>query len=264
MYARSPHRGTPFIKVNCPMLSVTDGNRNAPCVNHVASRKNVSSFNLFRLFYQGVLYLHTVDEMDMTMQGSLLALINRKFQSSPFSSNGPKGGLLIFSTSTQPLEACVAAGTFNPELYEVLSGLSIHIPPLHHSPERISPLVDYFLNRFALSECEDEFAYPSPEHMAMMKTHRWPGNVKELQEIVRTAIRLNDWDPAIKMLNQTENPVDSYSALDLSIDGVSLIPDFEISQRRILERLKERIPAEEMGLMDLVIYEGAMSPTKMN
>ncbi|WP_319404721.1 sigma 54-interacting transcriptional regulator [uncultured Desulfosarcina sp.] len=264
LYDRSPHRGTPFIKVNCPMLSVPDGNGNTPCFNQVAPRKNVSSFNLFRLFYQGVLYLHSVDEMDMALQGSLLALVNRKFQSSPFSSSRTKGGLLIFSTSTRPLEDCVAAGTFNPKLCELLSGLSIHIPPLHHSPERISPLVDYFLNRFARSEHQDGFTYPSAAHMAMMKTHRWPGNVKELQEIVKTALRLNDWDSAINMLNRTENPMDSYSTVDLSIDGVSLMPDFEIRKGRLLELLEERIPAEEMGLMDLVIYEGAVSPTKMN
>jgi len=264
LYDRSPHRGSPFIKVNCPMLSVTDGNDNTPCFNQVAFRKNVSSFNLFRLFYQGVLYLHSVDEMDMALQGSLLALVNRKFQSSPFSSNRPKGGLLIFSTSTRPLEDCLAAGTFNPELYQLLSGLSIHIPPLHQSPERISPLVDYFLNRFALSERQDGFAYPSAAHMATMKTHRWPGNVKELQEIVKTALRLNDWDSAIVMLNNTGNPVDSYSTVDLSLDGVSLMPDFEIRKGRMLECLEERLPTEEMGLMDLVIYEGAISPTKLN
>lgn len=264
LYDRSPHHGVPFIKVNCPMLSVTDGNDNTPCLNRFASRKNASSFNLFRLFYQGVLYLHSVDEMDMELQGRLLALIDRKFQSSPFSSNGPKGGLLIFSTSTRPLEACVAAGTFNPELFELLSGLSIHIPPLHHSPERITPLVDYFLNRFSLRESQDGFLYPSVSHMAMMKTHRWPGNLKELQEIVKAALRLNDWDSAINMLNHTGNALDSYSTVDLSIDGVSLMPDFEIRKGCVLESLEERIPAEEMGLMDLVMYEGTISPTKMN
>lgn len=264
LYDRSPHRENPFIKVNCPMLSVTDGNDNTPCFRQVSLLKNVNSFNLFRLFYQGVLYLHSIDEMDMELQGSLLALVNRRFQSSPFSSNGPKGRLLIFSTSTRPLEDCVAAGTFNPELGELLSGLSIHIPPLHHSPKRISPLVDYFLSHFALSERRDGFACPTAAHMAIMKTHRWPGNVKELQEIVKTALRLNDWDSAINLLNRTENPVDSYPTVDLSLDGISLMPDFEIRRGRMLECLEERLPTEEMGLMDLVIYEGAIPPTKMN
>ena len=264
LYARSPRRGTPFIKVNCPMLSVNHGSDHTPCFNQITSRQNSSSFNLFRLFHQGVLYLHSVDGMDMELQGRLLALMNRKFQSSPFSSTGPKGGLLIFSTSTRPLDACVAAGTFNPALCELLSGLSIHIPPLRHSLERIAPLVDYFLNRCAPHEGHDGFPHPSISHLAMMKTHRWPGNVKELQEIVKTAIRLNNWDSAIDMLNCRGNPVDAYSTVDLSPDAVALMPDFEIKEGRMLERLAESIPDAEMGLMDLAVYEEAMFHNKIN
>lgn len=263
LYTRSPRRGSPFIKVNCPMLSVPHGSDPAPCINQVASFQDNSSLNLLRLFHRGVLYLHCVDGMDMALQGRLFALINRKFQSSPFSSNGPKGGWLIFSTATRPLEACVAAGTFNPALCELLSGLSIHIPPLRHSLERIGPLVDYFLNRCVPHEGYDGLPHPSLAHMAMMKTHPWPGNVKELQAIVKTALRLNNWDPAIDMLNCSENPGDTYSTVDLSPDGVALMPDFEIKEGRVLERLAERTPDAEIGLMDLVVYEEAMFHNKI-
>ena len=264
MYARSPHRGAPFIKVNCPMLSISHESDPSPCFRQVTSCQNTSGFNLFRLFHQGVLYLHTVDGMDMELQGRLLALINRKYRHSPFSSDGPKDGLLIFSTSTQPLEACVAAGTFNPALFERLSGLSIHIPPLRHSRERIAPLVDYFMKRCILSGGRDRFPHPSDLHQSMMNKYRWPGNVKELQKVVKTAFRHKNWDPAIEMLRRSESPEDTYSTVDLSPDGVALMPDFEIRQGRSLEHLAERIPAEEMGLMDLVIYEEAMSRNKMN
>lgn len=264
LYSRSPRRGTPFIKVNCPMLSVPHGSGRTPCINSAASCQDNSSLNLLRLFHRGVLYLHSVDGMDMALQGRLFALINRKFQASPFSSNGSKGGWLIFSTSTRSLEACVAAGTFNPALCELLSGLSIHIPPLRHSPERIAPLVDYFLNRCVPHEGYDGFPHLSLAHMAMMKTHPWLGNVKELQAIVKTALRLNNWDPAIDMLNCSENPVDTYSTVDLSPDGVALMPDFEIKEGRVLERLADRTPDAEIGLMDLVVYEEAMFHNKIN
>lgn len=264
LYDGSIHRGNPFIKVNCPMLSVGDQTDNAPCVSQFAYRQNISNFHLYRLFHQGVLYLHAVDAMNMELQDRLLTLINRKFRSSSISSIGQKGARVIFSTSTRPLEACVAAGTFNPELGELLSGLSIHIPPLRHSPARIVPLIDYFLNRCTRGDRHNGLPHPSASQVAMMKTHRWPGNVKELQEVVKAVIRRNDWDWAINMLNDGTNSGDTFSAVDLSPDGVALMPDFEIRQGRMLERLEERIPAEEMGLMDLVIYEGAMSPDKMN
>lgn len=264
LYSRSSRRGTPFIKVNCPMLSVPHGSDRTPCINPVASRQDNRSLNLLRLFHRGVLYLHCVDGMDMALQDSLLALINRKFQSSPFSSNGPKGGWLIFSTATRLLDACVAAGTFNPALCELLSGLSIHIPPLRHSQARIGPLVDYFRNRCVPHDGDGGFPHLSPAHMAIMKTHPWPGNVKELQAIVKTALRLNNWDPAIDMLNSGGNPMDTCSTVDLSLDGVALMPDFEIKAGHVLEHVAERAPDAEIGLMDLVVYEEAMFQSKIN
>ncbi len=255
LYTHSHHRGSPFIKVNCPMLSVPDETDNTPCINQVTSQPDISSFNLFRLFHQGVLYLHAVDEMDLALQRRILALIKRKLQSSSIASNGPKGATLIFSTSTWPLETGVAAGTFDPAFCELLSGVSIHIHPLRHSPERIAPLVDYFLNRNGMRERSAELLHPLVSHQEMMRKHRWPGNVKELQEVVRTAIRLNDWGAAISMLNCKKDAIESYSGVDLSSDDVTLMPDFEIRHGRVLERLAIGTPVEEMGLMDLVVFE---------
>ncbi len=264
LYTRSPRRGTPFIKVSCPILSVPHGSDHVPCIKSVAACQDNSPLSLLRLIHRGVLYLHAVDEMDTALQARLLALINRKSPSSPCASNGPEGGWLIFSTSTRPLEACVAAGKFDPALFEWLNGLSIHIPPLRHSLERIAPLVDYFLNRFAPHEGYDVFPQPSLAHMAMMKTHPWPGNVKELQAIVKRALRLNDWDSAIDILNCCENPVDTYPPVDLSPELVGLMPDFEIKAGRVLERLVQGTPAAEIGLMDLVVYEEAVFHNKIN
>ena len=171
---------------------------------------------------------------------------------------------MVFSTSTRPLETCVAEGTFNPALCELLGGLSIHIPPLRHCPDRIAPLVTYFLNRLVMLEGQNGFPYLSDSHLAMMRNYRWPGNVKELQAIVKTALRLNNWDSAINMLNHRRSTVDIYSAVDLSPDMVALMPDFEIKEGSLLKYLAEKIPTAEMGLMDLVVYEEAMFHDKMN
>jgi len=58
--------------------------------------------------------------------------------------------------------------------------------------------------------------------------------------------------------------MDAYSTVDLSPDGVALMPDFEIREGSMLTYLAEKIPAAEMGLMDLVVYEEAMFHDKMN
>ena len=49
--------------------------------------------------------------------------------------------------------------------------------------------------------------------------------------------------------------MEDYATINLTPDGIALMPDFEITQGRMLKRLSERVPADELGLMDLVIYE---------
>ena len=95
-----------------------------------------------------------------------------------------------------------------------------------------------------------------------MSAYRWPGNVQELQAVVRQALKFNDWDAAIDRLNRRNAAVDDYATINLTPDGVALMPDFEITQGRMLKRLSERVPADELGLMDLVIYEEVIANKK--
>ena len=57
---------------------------------------------------------------------------------------------------------------------------------------------------------------------------------------------------------------DSYAVVNLTADSVALMPHFEITQGNMLERLSEKIPAEELGLMDLVLYEEIVANNNMN
>lgn len=263
LYARSPQCGTPFVKVNCPVLSGAAERGMSPCIKPVGAQPNATRFSQFRLFHQGVLYLHAVDEMDMDLQERLLGLLKRKFLAFEFSSNSPTAGMLVFSTSRRSLEASVAAGRFNCELCELLSGLSIHIPPLRRSVDRIPPLVDYFVDQAAAGMGPGAASKPSRSHLASMRAYHWPGNVVELQEMVQSALR-RGWDAAIGLLKRRARVVDAYRPLDLSPDGVALMPDFEIRRGSMLERWAEKTPIEEMGLMDLVVYDEVMAGNKIH
>jgi DNA-binding NtrC family response regulator len=264
LYARSPFRGYPFVKVNCPMLSVNAQDEDTPCMGDAMPHPKYSNFSLFRLFHQGVLYLHAVDELTAPLQDRLLALIKRKLMPAATSSIGMPGRIMIFSTATLSLDACTAAGCFNPLLAELLSGVSMHIPPLRHNPNRINQLVKYFINHLAAAEGRGNPVQPSIAHLTRLCAHDWPGNMKELQDTVGRAIRLNDWTAAIDQLDEGDDKAHDGATLNLTSDGVALMPDFEITQRRMLERLSERVPTEEVGLMDLLIYEELTAGNKMH
>ena len=168
LYARSPFRGYPFVKVNCPMLSSSSEDDDTPCMGEAMSHPNHSSFSLFRLFHQGVLYLHAVDELTAPLQDRLLTLIKRKFMSAATSSSGTPRRMMIFSTATRSLDVCADAGCFNPLLADLLSGVSVHIPPLRHSPNRISHLVNYFIKHLAATEGGGTPVHPSIAQLARL------------------------------------------------------------------------------------------------
>jgi DNA-binding NtrC family response regulator len=99
--------------------------------------------------------------------------------------------------------------------------------------------------------------------MARMRNHCWPGNIRELQAVVSRAIQSNDWDAAIDDILH-HGKKDGYAVVNLTADSVALMPHFEITQGNMLERLSEKIPSEELGLMDLVLYEEIVANNNMN
>ena len=262
LYGRSALCGYPFIKVNCPILTPADKTDRTPCIQEITTHPNHSSFSLFRIFHQGVLYLHAVDQLSAELQERLLIIIRRKFSAVASAASGSLKQLAILSTASRSLQSCVADGAFHPDLCELLSGVSIHIPPLRNSPERIGNLVDYFLARSAMREKIRRFPQPSSVHLAKMQAYHWPGNVRELQALVARAVHDKDWDAAIATLDGGQSERDNYAITQLTPESAALMPHFEVRRGHLLERLSEKVAPEELGLMDLVWYEEMVASNK--
>ena len=264
LYGQSSLRGYPFIKINCPILSGPTESDSTPCVKEVSTHPNHSSFSLFRMFHQGVIYLHRVDELAHRLQERLLAIIRRKFLAAAAASGTRPKQVAIFSTALRPLPTCVSEGAFHPDLCDLLSGVSIHIPPLRKQTERIVDLVDYFLKRFAMRERVGRFPRPSFSHLAKLQSYHWPGNIRELQALVRHAVRSNDWDAALAVFTSGQRGKDDYLATHLTPESIALMPHFEVTRDSMLEQLSDKIAPEELGLMDLVLYEEMVANNKMH
>ena len=264
LYGRSSLRGYPFIKVNCPILSGSEKTGESPCINEIYAHPNHSHLSLFRMFHQGVLYLHRVDELERELQKRLLSILKRKFSTVGAGSGSVPSQVAIFSTASRPLSDRVSDGSFHPDLCDLLSGVSVHIPPLRHSPERIADLVDYFLKQSAMREKVGRYTRPSFPHLIRMRAYPWPGNVRELQALVKRAVRFNDWDAALATLNDDGEGQDDYTITHLTPESVALMPHFEITCGSMLDDLSEKTPSEELGLMDLVWYEEMVASNKMH
>ncbi len=128
---------------------------------------------------KGTLFLDEIGYLDLALQPKLLRAVNqRKFLRVGGSEPIDFDGRLVCATSRNLAEA-VRLGTFRQDLYHRISEFEIRIPPLRQRKEDIRPLVDHFLNKtkFRLER----------ETLAVLESYEFPGNVRELQNILQHA-----------------------------------------------------------------------------
>lgn len=136
----------------------------------------------------GVLLISEIDRLPTGLQGRLFQKI-RDADNERLNGVPPKAPLVVGTTS-QPLEKLVRHGKFRTDLYYLLNSFRIVLPPLRERTEDIPQLVDYFVRKFTRVSrtLSDSPARVSEEAMRLLTAYAWPGNVDELQSVLRRAL----------------------------------------------------------------------------
>ena len=122
----------------------------------------------------------------------------------------------IIAATNRKLVELVKEGRFRDDLYYRLNVVPIALPALRERKEDIPVLVDYFLQRFS-KETKKNFTEVTPEAMQRLLTYDWPGNARELANVIERAIVLG-WGPQINL--QDLSPVIASKAPDVLVDDV--------------------------------------------
>jgi DNA-binding NtrC family response regulator len=137
--------------------------------------------------------LENICDLAPSLQSRMLALV-----ATAFASEDTHDGCLI-ATSDRELLQEVHAGAFREDLYYLISGITVPIPPLRHRREDILPLIDHFLE-----ECARELQRPVPGVTISMRRllcdYPWPGNVAELRNTARVMVAFGDAELAMAAL----------------------------------------------------------------
>ncbi len=175
----------PFMTVNCGRLNVNTaeselfGHMQGAYTGAVKGRAG-----LFELADTGTLFMDEVSEMPLDVQVKLL----RVLETGTFRRLGGNRDISVdvrfVFASNKSLQDCVARGDFREDLYHRINLLPINLAPLRERPEDIPPLVMYFLP--SCSERPEEWEI-TEEAMAALCAHDWPGNIRELRNIIRRA-----------------------------------------------------------------------------
>jgi transcriptional regulator with PAS, ATPase and Fis domain len=152
------------------------------------SGANTNKPGLFELAHQGTIFLDEIAELEMKMQVKLLRVLDGV----PYYRLGGvkkvSVDVRIVAATNQELEKAVAEGRFRSDLYHRLTQITLRVPPLRKRVEDIAPLAEHFL---ALHDPALRF---SPGALDALAHHSWPGNIRELRNVVMRAAVLASED----------------------------------------------------------------------
>jgi DNA-binding NtrC family response regulator len=192
VHGASERAGRPFVAVNCGALpenlveSILFGHEKGAFTG--AHDKHLGKFQEAS---GGTLFLDEVGELPLDMQVKLLRALQEK-EVDPVGSKRPvKVDVRIIAATNRDLIAQVQAGRFREDLYYRLNVFPIEAPALRERREDVPALVDAFIRRFAVEEGKRVIA-ASPEALALLQAHEWPGNVRQLENTVYRAVVLAD------------------------------------------------------------------------
>jgi two-component system response regulator AtoC len=151
----------------------------------------VSKQGLFELADKGTIFLDEIGKMNLTTQAKLLRVLQEKQLRRVGGSNLIETDFRVISTTNLDLNKAILDGTFIEDLFWRINVISIEIPPLRERREDIELLANHFVNEYAEKNKKDIQGI-SQEAMDILKKYHWPGNIRELQNVIERATSLTD------------------------------------------------------------------------
>ena len=186
----SPRKDKPLVKVNC--ASVPRELFESEFFGHVkgsftgAHRDRVGKFQLAD---GGTLFLDEVGEIPLELQSKLLRALQEREVERVGDTRSQRVDVRVVAATNRDLKEAVQAGTFRADLYYRLSVFPISVPPLRDRRADIVPLFEHFLSK-ACAKLGRRFTRLSAEDVRAVERYPWPGNIRELQNVVERAVIL--------------------------------------------------------------------------
>src|SRR4051812_268020 len=206
VYGQSGRREKPFVKVNCAAIpyelleSELFGYEQGAFTG--ANRQKLGKFDQAS---NGTIFLDEISEMHPALQAKLLHVL----QDGEFARLGGKRDIAVdvrvLAATNKPLERAVEEGMFREDLFYRLNVVTIHIPPLRERREEIQIFLEFFLRKY--SEYYGKNPPPFSDYaVGRMMEYAWPGNIRELENLVKRYVIVGNEAQIIRELS-THKPI---------------------------------------------------------
>ena len=197
IHTSSNNSGKPFITVNCTALPDTlleselFGYEKGAFTG-AFSRK----LGRFDLANGGTIFLDEIGDINPAMQAKLLRVLQEKKFERLGGTQTISVDVRVLTATNKDLRQYVKEGKYRDDLYYRLNVLSLRLPPLRERKEDIPVLVKYFIDKFSFEYKKDK-KYISPKVLDLFYAYYWPGNIRELENIIRRSMVLAEGDAVL-------------------------------------------------------------------
>ncbi|HXN50093.1 MAG TPA: sigma-54 dependent transcriptional regulator [Bryobacteraceae bacterium] len=232
IHFNSPRREKAFVTINCGAIpkdlleSELFGHVKGSFTGAVAHKKGRAESA-----DGGTLFLDEIGEMPTELQVKLLRLLQQGEIEKVGAAETTSVDVRIIAATHRNLQAMIEDGTFREDLYYRLVVIPLELPPLRERPEDIPELVEHFFTKAKEKHGRPDLALP-PSLLSHFCGHRWPGNIRELENIIERLVVLTRGNEI----------------------GVNDLPEFLRRERPVLEELRLDLPPQGIS-MDAVEKE---------
>jgi len=192
IHKRSNRSARAFIRVNCgaisPSLILSElfGHEKGAFTGALQRR-----IGRFEAADRGTIFLDEIGDLSMETQIALLRVLQEHEFERVGSSEAFTIDVRVLAATNRDLKSAVDAGTFRQDLFYRLNVFPIHLPSLRERVEDIRLLVEYFIDRYA-KKAGKHFSNIANKTLELFQAYDWPGNIRELQNVIERAVILCD------------------------------------------------------------------------
>jgi two-component system response regulator AtoC len=233
IHAASPWKSGPWVKVNCPAIPGTlleselFGYEKGAFTGAFGTKPG-----RVEMAHRGTLFLDEISELDMSLQSKLLQLLQDGQFCRIGAQEDKKVEVRVVCATNRNLEEEIASGSFRADLFYRINVVNLYMPPLRERASDLAGLVAYFLESY--NRKFNSRAKPlSIELMNSLRKYHWPGNIRELENLIKRYVILGSEETIASELRP--RPIDFFSA-DISVDGPISLKKITSQAVRELER----------------------------
>lgn len=239
----SPRRAGPFIAVNCPAIpgnlleSELFGHEKGAFTG--ASARHVGKFQQAE---GGTLFLDEIVDLSHDAQAKILRVIQERVVEPIGAKRGERLDIRVIAASNRSVRDEAQSGRFRQDLVYRLAEVELQIPPLRDRKEDIPDLIKLFCHVYARQN-DERIKQFLPDAVAKLCAYEWPGNIRELQSIVRRSLILANGETigAEAILDEylpraTMAPKKGPSEMGVVVDSFTLAKPFAVTEKKLIEQ----------------------------